>query len=126
MNCIADSDVVIDFFNKRKEIEKKFYSLSIKNTLYISVLSITEVRSGWTQKQADAYLSVLFDIFKVEGISNEIALYAGKLRFEYKRKGITLSTNDTLIAATAIKGNYQLITRNLKHFPMPQLKIYKF
>jgi toxin FitB len=53
-----------------------------------------------------------------------IALRAGRLRFEYARKGRILSLTDTLIAATALEYGLTLITANQKHFPMPELSVY--
>lgn len=53
-----------------------------------------------------------------------IARRAGRLRFDYARRGIVLALPDTLIAATAIEYGLTLITANRKHFPMPGLSLH--
>jgi predicted nucleic acid-binding protein len=53
--------------------------------------------------------------------SQSAAELAGSLMHEYKRKGVTLSLQDAMIAAVAIAGGHTLITDNKKHFPMPEL-----
>ena len=58
------------------------------------------------------------------GVSRNIAELAGKFLKDYKAKGISLPTIDTLIASTAIIEDCQVVTGNKKDFPMPQLKLY--
>ena len=53
-----------------------------------------------------------------------IARHAGRMRFEYARKGITLSLTDVLIAATALEHRLTWISDNRRHFPMPELLFY--
>lgn len=54
----------------------------------------------------------------------EVAKRAGLLKRDGSKKGQTLSLTDTTIAAIALEYNLTLITDNLKHYPMPQLKLY--
>ena len=53
-----------------------------------------------------------------------IARRAGRLRFEYARKGVQLATPDMLIAATALEHGLTLMTDNRKHFPIPELSLH--
>lgn len=46
------------------------------------------------------------------------------LKRDYSQKGQTLSLAHTIIAAVALEYKLTLITNNLKHYPMPQLKLY--
>lgn len=73
------------------------------------------------------------DVGKVEQFVSLLAWYAatpaiarraGRMRFEYARRGITLSLLDMLIAATALEHGLSLITANRKHFAMPELSLY--
>ena len=57
-------------------------------------------------------------------ISWNVAKQAGLLKRDYSKKGQTLSLTDTTIAAVALEYNLTLITDNVKHYPMPQLKLY--
>ena len=55
----------------------------------------------------------------------EIAEQAGIWRQEYKSKGQSLGTPDTVIAATAYLSDFLLVTNNVKDYPMPELKLLR-
>lgn len=56
--------------------------------------------------------------------SREAARQAGQWRGDYRRRGIQLATTDCLIAAVAHEQGAQLITANLRDFPMPEITIF--
>ena len=58
-------------------------------------------------------------------ITPEVAQKAGRLKYDWARKGHSLSLADVIIAATSLHHGLTLITDNLKHFPMPELSIYE-
>ena len=92
--------------------------------LAASVLSITELRSGWAVGATEFFLPRLYKLMLIWEITREIAELAGKFRQEYKSKGILLPVIDVLIASTAIVSGSELVTRNKKDFPMPEIKFY--
>jgi predicted nucleic acid-binding protein len=49
---------------------------------------------------------------------------AGRLRYEWRRQGQTLSLADATIAAVAIHHSLILLTDNRRHFPMPELSMH--
>src|SRR5581483_9986967 len=51
------------------------------------------------------------------------ARQAGSWRNDHRRRGIQLSATDCLIAATAHEHGAQIITANLRDFPMPEVTI---
>ena len=53
-----------------------------------------------------------------------VARLAGLLKRDYARKGVALATSDVTIAAIAIHHQLTLISDNLKHGPMKELRIY--
>ena len=119
-----DSDILMDFFKKKEEAVNLITKLIEKGNLAVSILSVTELRAGWSKEQAKFFLQRLYKLVEIKNITKEIAELAGEFRWEYKTKGITLPAIDTLIAATAIVEDYRLVTRNKKDYPMPQLKLY--
>ncbi len=125
MIYLLDSDILMDFFKKKEYALQLIKDLvNKKSRLTISILSVTELRLGWTKEQANHLLPNLYDLVQVLSVDKIVAELAGKFRQEYKTHGITLSTIDTLIAATAILEKCQLVTRNQKDFPMPEIKLY--
>lgn len=125
MTYLLDSDVLMDFFKKKDYAIQLIEDLvNKKGKLAISILSVTELRSGWTDEQAKCLLPSLYDLAKVLSIDQNTAELAGQFRQQYKIQGITLSVIDTLIAAVAILEKCQLVTRNQKDFPMPEIKFY--
>lgn len=122
---LFDSDYLIDFFKLKESAKGTVESLLHKHPLSISILSITELRSGWSEQEAEKYLPKVYELFSVEYITEDIAELAGKWRQEYKPKGVTIQTVDATIAATAYIRDYCLVTNNLKDYPMPELNLYK-
>jgi len=121
---LIDSDVLIDFFKRKPEAIVLLEELGEHGQLVISALSVAELRSGWTKKEAEVYLPRLYNIVSVIGVSGEIAEQAGAYREAYRKKGVVLPTIDILISATAITNSYCLVTRNKKDYPLPELEMY--
>jgi predicted nucleic acid-binding protein len=125
MTYLVDTDVLIDFFKHKEPALGLITKLSEDATLALSTLTITELRSGWSRKEADFLLPRLYALCAVIPVTKEIAQQAGAWRQEYKSKGLTLGTPDTVIAATAHLHDYPLLTNNTKDYPMPELTLYK-
>jgi tRNA(fMet)-specific endonuclease VapC len=125
MTYLIDTDVMIDFFKHKDPAKGLIEKLSRNTTLALSALTITELRSGWTSKEADYLLPRLYALCTVVPVTKAIAEQAGKWRWEYKSKGVSLGTPDTVIAATAYLHAYPLLTNNAKDYPMPELILYK-
>lgn len=121
---LVDSDILIDFFKRRAYSVSLLSKLRQQGTLAVSILSIAELRAGWDDTEANYLLPRLYKLLKIKNLDYTIAELAGKFRWEFRAKGISLPTIDSLIAATAINENCQLVTRNKKDFPMPEIKFY--
>ncbi len=65
----------------------------------------------------------LIDTMEYYDVSVAAAKEAGRYRHEFARRGTTLSTANTLIAATAIAEGAILITANTRDFPMEEIKV---
>lgn len=122
---LIDSDVLMDFFKKKDYAVDLIEKLVMEDSLAISILSITELRAGWNNEQTKYFVPRLYELMEIKNLNQRIAELAGQFRWQYKAKGISLPTVDVLIAATAILEKCQLVTRNKKDFPMPELKFYK-
>lgn len=124
MKFLLDTDVLIDFFHDQEYANNLISKFIKEDPLYISIITITELRAGFTKEQAAFFLPRLYDLTTVLITNRQIAELAGEFRFEYGRKGKLLSITDAVIASTAILEKCQLVTRNQKDFPMPEIKLY--
>lgn len=122
---LIDSDILIDFFKKKLEAINLIGTLCELSSCAISVVAVAELRSGWTKQEALMYLPRLYNIFEVIPLTSDTAELAGQYRQSHSKKGATLPTIDALIAATAVLNNYCLVTRNIKHYPIPELDLYQ-
>ena len=122
---LIETDILIDLFNKRVEADELISELSKSGRLAASAVTIAELRAGWDDKKASYYLPKLYAIVEVVNLTKEFAEYAGKLRNTYGKKGQVLPAIDTLIAATCIVNDYVLVTRNIRHYPMKEINLYR-
>lgn len=124
MTYLFDTDVLIDFFKFKEPAKGLIQHLAKRGTFALSTLTITELRSGWTPKEAEQLLPQLYALCVVEVVTKEIAQQAGIWRQEYKKRGRQFSTPDTVIAATAYLRDCTLVTKNTKDYPMPEVQLY--
>lgn len=117
---LVDSDAIIWFLRGRNKETNLIETLAKSSNLYCSVVSIAEIRAG-LRKQPEKILRELRDIFPAVDITFDIAEKAGQYKQKYR-----LDIADMLIAATASISGLTLITHNKKHFPMPDVNLYKF
>jgi predicted nucleic acid-binding protein len=126
MKYLIDSDVLIDYFKGKAPVQSLVeHLLETDDAVAISVLSITELRTGWTEEQADYLLPRLAKLFTIEAVVPDIATQAGVWRHTYRTQEHLLGTVDTIIAATAYCKQYCLLTNNMKDYPMPEVQLYK-
>jgi predicted nucleic acid-binding protein len=121
---LLDTSVIIDVLNGKRDRNALLKGLlSQGDMLACCAVNVSEVYAGMRPKEGtktEAFLQSL-DYYEINW---EVAKRAGLLKRDYSKKGQTLSLTDTTIAAVALEYNLTLITDNLKHYPMPQLKIY--
>lgn len=92
------------------------------NRLGVCCVSVAELYTG-TNQERRAAADQLIGVMDFYDVSLAAAKEAGRYRYEFARRGIALSTADTLIAATAIAEDAILITANTKDFPMEEIEL---
>ena len=121
---LLDTSIIVDAINNKKNRQGFLLELLDQgHTLACCPVNVAEVYAGMLPKEkaaTDAFLESL----KYYPITFPAARLAGELRCEHRRKGITLSVPDTLIAAVAIQNRLPLLTDNIKDFPMKDLHLY--
>nr|WP_316629147.1 type II toxin-antitoxin system VapC family toxin [uncultured Brevundimonas sp.] len=97
----------------------------LDDTLYVSVLSLAEMRRGALKLAPGSRRTVIENRIAamVEDYNDRLLtvdLAVGErwamLAEHYKRNGITVGLIDELIAATALANDLTLVTRNIRHF----------
>ena len=120
---ILDTTLLIDHLRGRKGAAELVDTLALDNhRLGVCCVSIAELYSGLGQDEL-AVAGDLTDGLEYYEVSREVAKEAGRHRYEYARQGKSLSTADTLVAATAIAEGATLITANTRDFPMEEIRL---
>lgn len=119
MRFLIDTDVLVDLFHDQTYAKELIPDLLSKEPIYVSVITVAELRAGFTKQQAEFFIPKLYGLVTVLDLDRKIAELGGEFRFIYN-KAIT----DMLIAATAVAKKCQLVTRNKKDFPMKEITFY--
>lgn len=123
-NFLLDSDVLIWILRKKEKTLELVREIKEEGGLGCSTLSILEIQAG-AKPGEEEKTNLLLESLRAYPLKRENANLAGKFLREYQLKGITLDFVDAAIAATAILNDLVLVTYNLKHYPMPAIKLYE-
>ena len=127
MNHLLDTNVISELIAKQpnKRIVEWLDRLD-PNTIYLSVITIGEIRKGIEKlppsKRRDRLKEWLEGdlLLRFQGrileITTEVMLIWGELTGRLEKEGRQMTAIDSLIAATALQGNYHLVTRNEHDF----------
>lgn len=120
---LLDTTAIIDYLNGRKHVVSLIKDLAYRGyILACCCINIAEVYRGLKEKEKKA-ASKLIESLEYFEVSREIARQAGEYQCQYVQQGKTLSTSDVIIAATAIAKKAILLTANVSHYPMSELKL---
>jgi predicted nucleic acid-binding protein len=121
---LLDTSVIIDVLNNKRGwnvVLKRL--LDEGNLLACCAVNLIEVYAGMRPHEERATEQLLSSLEYYE-VTKDIAKHAGIVKRDWAKKGVTLSVSDATIAAVTFANNLTLITDNLKHYPMPEIKIY--
>src|SRR5258708_16677446 len=100
-SLLLDTCVIIDVINDRKGRRELLRGLIEQgNVLVCCAINVTEIYAGMLPKE-EARTRQFLESLEYYPITREAARLAGLLKYEHRRKGITLSTTDVTIAAVA-------------------------
>ncbi|HLY60685.1 MAG TPA: type II toxin-antitoxin system VapC family toxin [Terriglobia bacterium] len=121
---LLDTDILIDFLRGRKEARLLLLQYeAAADPPVISVVSVAELWAGMRLGEESSTSALLSALRKIP-LSEEIALTAGNMLRTYRRSHGT-ELGDALIASTAAALHAILITRNVKHYPMPTVTVLR-
>lgn len=119
---LLDTTALIDFLRGHAGTAALLEDLKSKAPLGCCPVTVAEVFAGVREKDEErvqAFLSTL--VFYP--ITYSASCLAGRWRYSFARKGVTLSLSDCLIAAVAVENRLALVTANEDHFPMEGLVV---
>lgn len=121
---LIDSDILIDHLREEKNA-RDFLETEIQNgsLLFISVVSRVEIYAG-ARKGEEGIVKGLFEMLTPVDVDVTIADRAGEYLQKFG-KSHALNIGDSLIAATAREMKLRLATRNVKHYPMKDIEIFR-
>ena len=124
MTVLLDSDVVIEILRQRDaSILSQWSELAGSEALVLTTpVTVAEIEAGARPSEVKK-IDQFFSLLECASIDEHVGKLAGELMRRYSRSH-NLEIADALIAATAIRRKAALWTRNLKHYPMPELSFY--
>jgi len=120
MGLVLDTSVVIDLL--RGHMADESVLDPAREPVMISTITVYEILVGLLDGESELTKAIL-DSFAVIPFGGAEAELSARWRKEYRSRGVTLKLEDTAIAATAVIRNASLATGNIKHFPMPELRV---
>ena len=121
---LVDTNVLIDALKSKRSRLDFLQRLSYSQPLAYCSVVVAELFAGFGSAAEVAQARKdLLDAIVYISTSQQAAELAGSLQRQYKKRGVSLSLNDVMIAAVAIAGEHTLVTDIVKHFPMPELNI---
>ena len=121
---LFDSDIIIDILKNDKYLINYVKKLKEESsTLFYSPVSKAEIFAGAFKDEFDK-INLFFNQFTCIQITDSIGEQAGLFLNQY-RKSHNIGLGDALIAATAFYYDLYLLTRNTKHYPMPEVRVIK-
>lgn len=102
-----------------------FYESVTSEVLFLSVVSIGELYFGLNlmpmgkrREALNGWLVTVEESFanKILGVDEQLSRRWGQLRADIQKRGFTIAYNDLLIAATALRHDLTVVTRNVRDF----------
>jgi predicted nucleic acid-binding protein len=126
MSFLLDTNVISEPEQKRPSAKvMKWLEEQDESRLYLSALSIGEIKKGATRLASGAkkaklqsWLEELRTRFsrRILPITEATFLVWGKMYAEFELKGVVRPAFDSLIEATALEHDLILVTRNVRNF----------
>lgn len=114
---LVDSSVAIDFLRRHAPAVAALDAASARDDLATSEMTRFELLAGMRPGE-ERDTETFFSLLAVIPIEEVIARTAGTLARCYRRSHSGIEDADYLIAATALELDADLLTTNVRHFPM--------
>jgi predicted nucleic acid-binding protein len=132
VSYLVDTNVFSEPARARPDVKVVAWLRENENLLYVSTITIGEIRrgierlpSGRRKTELRAWLVALCDCMKgrVLSFNTSTAHVWGQLKAKWDASGLSVSSLDSQIAATAQRHQLTLITRNVADFQRTGIKL---
>ena len=131
MTYLIDTNVISELRRKGPDPNViEWVSMRPPSTLYVSVLTLGEIRKGVETVDQPDRRRLLLDWLETDlpaFFTGRILDVDGRVAYRWGRllatAGRPLPAIDSLLAATALQHNLALVTRNLQDFRFPELEV---
>ncbi|MFQ5722545.1 MAG: type II toxin-antitoxin system VapC family toxin [Candidatus Aminicenantales bacterium] len=120
---LLDTTTIIDHLRANIKVNSRLEKMGERGDVAgCCCINIAEIYAGMRKKEKEKTDRFIESLYYFE-VTREVAKLAGELRQKHGQKGKTLATTDVIIAATAMAYGLILITKNVEHYPFPELEI---
>lgn len=113
---LVDTDIAIDYLRGLPYANDLMEKLWESDSARLSILSVYELFAGMRDAEQEA-TGDFIRACPIEEVTFMIAQKGGEIYRHYRGQGITLTSADCLIQATAIIKGHKIATRNKAHYP---------
>lgn len=119
---LIDTDILIDHFHNVAAATEFVARILLEDgQVLISIVSVIEILAGMQQGEEDD-TEALFALFTIVTADEPVARIAGRYLNQFG-KSSAMDLGDAVIAATAEVYDAELITRNVRHYPMHDIVV---
>lgn len=119
---IVDTDILLDYFHgNRAAAQFVTAHIAAGESLTISVVSVIEITGGMRDGE-QGRTAWLLNQFEILAVNEAVARQAGRFLRTYSRSH-RVDLSDAVIAATAFLRGLDIVTRNTRHYPMPEVLV---
>lgn len=123
MRYLLDTATLVDFAKGWEPVYSRIIAWDARgDELGVTPINIAEFYAGLAISERTIWDSV-FASLAFWPVSLGAARQAGVWRYEFLRRGISLSTPDTLVAAVALEQGAIVVTSNVRHYPMSGIQL---
>ena len=113
---VIDTSIFIEFLRSKQKENTILYNLPENIRHSLSSVTLFELYMGATSSEKESDILKSTDELTILPFSDEIAVKAGRIYQELRKKNQLIDFRDIFIAATCLVHNLELVTLNKKHF----------
>jgi predicted nucleic acid-binding protein len=120
---LLDTDALIEFSKQREPASSRIISwIEEGETVGACAITVAEFAAGLSATQLKDWEEFLTSLTYWE-IGPHVAMQAGQDRYTFAKQGMAISITDCLIAAVARHEQAFVVTGNVKHYPMDDVRV---